>query len=244
MIEDPLQSNEQRVNEVNNFQFALKNGNIVPVGPNEIKKAEVLPLPYDLEERRQKKADDQSVTDDVQIENNNVNERDENRDDEKLRQVLPPPKQNYEKYNDNKSSTNLPGNAIGFEIGKSLDDKKYTTDSPETRVSWLKQNKKSEINLEVIDKVNGQQTSEKVEEKLEKAQNNVDGILNQIMKMVWRIQLIGTCNTWSDLILLKTPWIIVLLVFLNDDTWKNISVYFPCEGITNLQLISWRLGVY
>ncbi|XP_017755879.1 PREDICTED: Golgi integral membrane protein 4-like isoform X1 [Eufriesea mexicana] len=148
MIEDPLQSNEQRANEVNNFQFALKNGNIVPVGPNEIKKAEVLPLPYDLEERRQKKADDQSVIDDVQIENNNVIERDENRDDEKLRQVLPPPKQNYEKYNDNKSSTNLPGNAIGLEIGKNLDDKKYTTDSPETRVSWLKQNKKPEINLE------------------------------------------------------------------------------------------------
>ena len=54
-IEDPLQSNEQRVNEMNNVRFAQKNGNIVPVGPNELKEAEVLPLPYDLQEKRQRK---------------------------------------------------------------------------------------------------------------------------------------------------------------------------------------------
>ncbi|XP_076481699.1 uncharacterized protein LOC117161202 isoform X3 [Bombus vancouverensis nearcticus] len=162
-IEDPLQSNEQRVNEINNVRFAQKNGNIVPVGPNELKEAEVLPLPYDLQEKRQRKEGDQFVNDQIQIEIN-----------KELRQVIPPPNQINDKFNDKRSSTNLPG--IAQTINMNLDAKKHTT------VSVVRKKEHSAV----IDEKNSpiQQTSEKIEKKLEKAQNNVDGIINQILRMI------------------------------------------------------------
>ncbi|XP_050492488.1 Golgi integral membrane protein 4-like isoform X4 [Bombus huntii] len=162
-IEDPLQSNEQRVNEINNVRFAQKNGNIVPVGPNELKEAEVLPLPYDLQEKRQRKGGDQFVNDQIQIEIN-----------KELRQVIPPPNQINDKFNDKRSSTNLPG--IAQTINMNLDVKKHTT------VSVVRKKEHSAV----IDEKNSpiQQTSEKIEKKLEKAQNNVDGIINQILRMI------------------------------------------------------------
>lgn len=187
-IEDNLQSNEQRVNEMNNVRFAQMNGNIVPVGPNEMKEAEVLPLPYDLQEKRQGKENNQPVIDDNQIESDKMIERDEdrneNRNEEQLRQVIPPPNQNNEKFSGKKSSSNSPANEVSHEINKNLDDKKITTDASESRVSWLKKNEHSDLNNEVMDRIIGRQTSEKVEEKLEKVQNNVDGILNQILRMI------------------------------------------------------------
>ena len=148
---------------MNNVRFAQMNGNIVPVGPNEMKEAEVLPLPYDLQEKRQGKEN--------------------NRNEEQLRQVIPPPNQNNEKFSGKKSSSNSPANEVSHEINKNLDDKKITTDASESRVSWLKKNEHSDLNNEVMDRIIGRQTSEKVEEKLEKVQNNVDGILNQILRM-------------------------------------------------------------
>lgn len=184
-IEDTLQSNEQRVNEMNNVRFAQMNGNIVPVGPNEMKEAEVLPLPYDLQEKRQRKENDQPVIDDNQIESDKMIEKDENRNEEQLRQVIPPPNRNNEKFGEKKSSSNSPANEVSRKIDKSLDDKKITTDLSESRVSWLKKNERSELDNEVMmDRIIGRHTSEKVEEKLEKVQNNVDGILNQILRMI------------------------------------------------------------
>ncbi|XP_031369861.1 Golgi integral membrane protein 4-like isoform X4 [Apis dorsata] len=173
---------------VDRSQQQQMNGNIVPVGPNEMKEAEVLPLPYDLQEKRQRKENDQSVIDDNQIESDKIIERDEdrneNRNEEQLRQVIPPPNQNNEKFNEKKSSSNSPANEVSHKINKNLDDKKVTTDVSESRVSWLKKNEHSDLNNEVMDRIIGQQTSEKVEEKLEKVQNNVDGILNQILRMI------------------------------------------------------------
>ncbi|XP_043796437.1 Golgi integral membrane protein 4-like isoform X3 [Apis laboriosa] len=173
---------------VDRSQQQQMNGNIVPVGPNEMKEAEVLPLPYDLQEKRQRKENDQSVIDDNQIESDKIIERDEdrneNRNEEQLRQVIPPPNQNNEKFNEKKSSSNSPANEVSHKINKNLDDKKVTTDVSEGRVSWLKKNEHSDLNNEVMDRIIGQQTSEKVEEKLEKVQNNVDGILNQILRMI------------------------------------------------------------
>lgn len=133
------------------------------MGPNELKEAEVLPLPYDLQEKRQRKEGDQFVNDQIQIEIN-----------KELRQVIPPPNQINDKFNDKRSSTNLPG--IAQTINMNLDVKKHTT------VSVVK---KKELSA-VIDEKNSpiQQTSEKIEKKLEKAQNNVDGIINQILRMI------------------------------------------------------------
>lgn len=115
-IGDPLKSNEQRMNEeaneFNDVRFAQKNGNIVPVGPNELKEGELrdsLPLPYDLQERRQKKAEDPPAAEDAQIESDRAAGKDENVDEEQMRQVLPPPNQNNERI-DKKSSSNSPGN--------------------------------------------------------------------------------------------------------------------------------------
>lgn len=148
---------------MNNVRFAQKNGNIVPVGPNELKEAEVLPLPYDLQEKRQRKEGDQFVNDQIQIEIN-----------KELRQVIPPPNQINDKFNDKHSSTNLPG--IAQTNNMNLDVKKHTT------VSVVRKKEYSAV----IDEKNSpvQQTSEKVEKKLEKAQNNVDGIINQILRMI------------------------------------------------------------
>ncbi|CAD1478107.1 unnamed protein product, partial [Heterotrigona itama] len=143
-IEDPLLSNEQRPNEMNDVQFAQKNGNIVPVGPNEMKEAEVLPLPYDLQEKHQRKESEQSVTDVNQIESN-----------KELRQVIPPPNQIDDRLVDRKSSSNLPANERAREISDEKD--------------------RSAV-------VNG--NTERTEGKLEKAQNSVDGILNQILRMI------------------------------------------------------------
>lgn len=143
-IEDPLLSNEQRPNEMNDVQFAQKNGNIVPVGPNEMKEAEVLPLPYDLQEKSQKKESEQFFTNVNQIESN-----------KELRQVIPPPNQIDDSLGDKKSSSNSPPN----EVAREIFDKK---DRPAV--------------------ANG--STQRVEEKLEKAQNNVDGILNQILRMI------------------------------------------------------------
>lgn len=173
---------------MNNVRFAQKNGNIVPVGPNELKEAEVLPLPYDLQEKRQRKEGDQFVNDQIQIEIN-----------KELRQVIPPPNQINDKFNDKHSSTNLPG--IAQTNNMNLDVKKHTT------VSVVRKKEYSAV----IDEKNSpvQQTSEKVEKKLEKAQNNVDGIINQILRMIWRIRLIKTCNALSDIFLLQILWIIV-----------------------------------
>ncbi|XP_016910033.1 Golgi integral membrane protein 4 isoform X3 [Apis cerana] len=173
---------------VDQSQKQQMNGNIVPVGPNEMKEAEVLPLPYDLQEKRQRKENDQPVIDDNQIESDKVIERDEdrneNRNEEQLRQVIPPPNQSNEKFDGKRSSSNSPANEVSHKINKNLDDKKITTDVSESRVSWLKKNEHSDLNNELMDRIIGQQTSEKVEEKLEKVQNNVDGILNQILRMI------------------------------------------------------------
>lgn len=183
-VEDTLQSNEQRVNEMNNVRFAQMNGNIVPVGPNEMKEQDVLPLPYDLQEKRQRKENDQPVIDDNRIDK--TIEKDENRNEEQLRQVIPPPNQNNEKFDEKKSSSsNSPANEVSRRIDKSLGDKKITTDLSESRVSWLKKNEHSELDNEaMMARIIGRHTSEKVEEKLEKVQNNVDGILNQILRMI------------------------------------------------------------
>ena len=185
-IEDPLLSNEQRPNEMNDVQFAQKNGNIVPVGPNEMKEADVLPLPYDLQENRQRKESERSVTDVNQIESN-----------KELRQVIPPPNQ----------------------IDDSLDDKKSSSNPPE-----------NEIAREIFDKkgrsavANG--NSKKVEEKLEKAQNNVDGILNQILRMIWRRGSLGTYDPSLVLFSLKILWAITLIVFRDGSSWKGyLSTY-------------------
>ncbi|XP_012342595.1 Golgi integral membrane protein 4 isoform X4 [Apis florea] len=170
---------------VDRSQQQQMNGNIVPVGPNEMKEAEVLPLPYDLQEKRQRKENDQPVIDDNQIESDKMIEKDENRNEEQLRQVIPPPNRNNEKFGEKKSSSNSPANEVSRKIDKSLDDKKITTDLSESRVSWLKKNEHSELDNEVMmDRIIGRHTSEKVEEKLEKVQNNVDGILNQILRMI------------------------------------------------------------
>ena len=144
-IEDPPLSNEQRPNEMNDVQFAQKNGNIVPVGPNEMREAEVLPLPYDLQEKRQSKESERSVTDANQIESN-----------KELRQVIPPPNQVDDRLGDGKSSSNSPAN----EVAREISDKK---------------------NRSAV--VNGN-TGEAEEGKAKKAQSSVNGILNQILRMI------------------------------------------------------------
>lgn len=134
-IGDPLQSNEQRLNEETNdvdVQFAQKNGNIVPVGPNEAKDGEVLQRPVDVLEQPQDKQ--------------------------------------YQKVDNDQTTTSKPVGYIVTERGKDV----HSTENVKS-FATVGSNKLL-------------QTSEKVEKKLEKVQNNADGILSHILRMIWRIR--------------------------------------------------------
>lgn len=162
-IGDPLQSNEQRVNdetnEFNDVQFAQKNGNIIPVGPNDPKEGELrdsLPLPYNVHEKRQKKLDIQPMVVETQVENDKV----ENSDEEQLKRVIPPPNQANERIDDKKSSSSSPGNEIPL-LKQNID----SLPRPDEKV------------VAVVDP----ETSMKAEEKLDKDQKNAEEFAREIL---------------------------------------------------------------
>lgn len=116
-IGDALLSNERNVQdeqddvlpnqEQSNVRFAPEDDNIIPVGPNEVvvkdeERQKLLPLPYDLRDKRNKKVDDdgfpsaEDVVAKEESERKNTDVADDGLQDPQ-KQVLSPPKKSSSK---------------------------------------------------------------------------------------------------------------------------------------------------